>query len=461
MMLGRARFLRVAVEMAVISEAIAEQTLKQQRLERRSRKPHRLVGTILQDNGHADKNRCDAIAERVNQLRGGFQIARLWFTPNSRVQVAQLIIAICALAAVPLIVRWSNASVADAMQYASFGAFVLFTFVCFLPDRAILRAVYRGFRMASILAAVFGLIYIVRAVVLGANTSTWLFRGLAVLLVILVISAALFFVWKDRSRRFAVARFGALKDLLITLQQTKNRADLTGRERGEQAIDSIMKALQAMITLSAWDWARRMAMLNRSSAISTSAVLLVPTEQETPRGRQQCLRVRAASYPPEAPQAAVKVLERIAAEYRPSMFDESRYQERVRVASEANPEGWQDRFPSSSDRWEFTSASGWVHTRQQILVADVAERCLVFDNSFHEDLFRNDPSAAAVMHWLRVGSFIATPVPHTNGKGCGVLFVFKNVRHGFSPDDHECLTAVAQLLSELLDRESNSTEVVH
>jgi hypothetical protein len=473
-MLAGHKFLRVAVDMGVISDQTRSSVLQQQENDKLMRHPHRPVGEIMCELGYATADRlAEIVREQEERRRRGSGWFRRAFHREGPLQIPELATAALAVVAVGVLWKRFGFHLSDAVQIGVFLSYLCSVAVASVRLGELISALYRTTRIYLVLVVpVLGLIAVGQLHTLkgavppkGHPDVLSMFGRLQVLAIvgsIVILGLAAHAVWAARALRFAQARTGAVKDVLIRVQKILGDASRPEEERRNEATRLTLDSLRAMIPLHTWDWVRRLVFLNRPSAVATSVVLLVPTsEAALPQNASKTIPISAAeprdirsfsavasSYPPDTPQDVRVELVGVEREYRPVSLDEARFNERKKDAKGANPKGWRERFLNFTDRHEFVSAAGWVYAKRVFLVSPDAAKCLAFDNSHYEQLVKKGiPSSS--LRWTRVRSFIACPVTSRSGSVLAVLLVYKNVRSGFVPEDQECVIAATGILSRI------------
>lgn len=376
-----------------------------------------------------------------------------------------VLIRICKVLIIVFSVAWAALSVlmlhqklSDAVGIASFIALVLFSLLDYLVDRDVLLALYRGMKpvvffliLATMGLAMYSLIDLGGVSELHAQEETKnivnnqllkIKSGFFALLVACLIAGG-YAYWKFKATRFAEGRVGLLKDLLVQVNQILSDEKLDAYTKESKAINYCLVTLLAAIELSPWQWLmRKLKVIKRSFCVCAVEIL-------EPDSANQNYRITAAVYPNDVPASAKSALEWIEKNYFPAYLDEAQFNDLVELAKGTNPKGWRSRFFNFKGREKVVSAVGWIGKKKITLLSHDASRCRAFDSSYME-LLAGQNFVKQDLNWAKIRSFIGCPIGPPHLDPSPVLFVTKNIPHGFVDEDREVLIAVSQILNIVL-----------
>lgn len=475
------RLLSIMVERGTITATDRNSVLQTQRNRRlaEGKHPKNRVGALIRELGLAQRREVnEALAVQRERSRHktppspdfhGFRI-----TTSVRA-LAVVAAAIFVAVAASQGVAWGNAA-----SVAGFALVVLSVIAEWIAERRVVPALWKGLWVTLLLPVPVGLAIayahlgsLSEAAVgqgpAGAHdtadrTLTLVRRVIAVVLLSHAFGYA-WAVWKHSLHKFAQARAGAIQDVIVHIERILHVGNDPMAERQDKAIREVVNAARTILSLSAWDRARCKVRSFFGRPNVTAVMYLVPFNStdaatgtakprsgrpsDVPPATYNAFRVVASSFP-LLREDIRRIQDWISDNHHPAALNKRVFDERIADAKRRSKRRWREEFLAYSDRKEWTSVTGWVHSEHATVESADASSCLAFDTSLGDQLLEEFDDIDD-RRWFQVHSFVACPVFDTAHGARGVLLAIKNMRAGFVPEDREMLEFGALLIRRALD----------
>jgi hypothetical protein len=430
------RFLELARQMGKINADGVQLVLQEQRREEKTQGRKRVGEIAVGWRLMSSTDRDAVLAEQERRATMGSDQRKLIAPPFRSVQMMVVTTATLFFGLGALRFDWRPGDTASVVSFATYVALVLLEY---FQDRRFMASLYRAMKPLSILIVALLAIYLLLPPAVSHLTNHiqqligYVFLGLLALLLP-------YAMWKAHSLRLAESRMGALKDIIIRVQEILDRSGASAPARRHEATRVLLNGLRNLVQLHPWN------RILRGLSSSTGATTVLFFKPDVTRN---CFAIKEGSYPDRIPDSTLRAFEWIRENHFPAMLNEREFEARVRLAKEVDEKNWQNCFMRMKDRFEHISICGWVYKYDVSLISRDASKCRAFDRRFIERLLALGYSEED-LRWVEVGSFMACPVPGADDEAAGVLLIAKNLRNGTNPEELDALIIASRIMGQIL-----------
>ena len=277
------------------------------------------------------------------------------------------------------------------------------------------------------------------------NVAAWRLVFITPSVPILLAASWMLAAWRRREVWAGEARLSDLQ----ALTTAHLGADLSTEESRSAHLDRLLRTGVQLLTLNVWVRLVGQVLHWISFRKHNAVPYVVLTYYEPCDHRNESLQVvrYGAS---EAPECVEKAMGKMWSLYRPSAYDEDRFEKLVKECKISGGRHWRKQLMRQMLRSTCISVPGFVYAKGSAIGASNVERCFAFTRDYASVL---DPAErqGEMAQWLNFRSFVAFPVRRPSDcKILGVLVAYRVCEAGLSPDDEDIVFAIANMIGRTL-----------